>query len=179
MKGIILFAVSLAGSVALGLAIYLGAFKDVKLADETYGPIQLVAKPHVGAYHKIVPVIEEVEKWARANGEACHLSFGEYLDEVETVPEDRLKSNAGCFVEKDWSAGLPDGFTYREIPKRRYVTAEFEGAPSIGPIKVYPKANEFIESKGLENDGPVMEVYEILPEQKVRTKYFFPVRERS
>jgi len=193
----LLIATVLIAAVVLVLAfvVRLGGFKDVKLADEELGPLRTVAKVHVGAYHKAVPVIVEVETWAHNNGENCRLSVGEFLDDVETVPEDRLRSNGGCVVEKNWEASgpppdsgpspgpstrlpaLPEGFSYREIPRRRYVTAEFEGAPSIGPLKVYPKARRRIEEQGLVPDGPVIELYEVLPGEKVRTKYLFPVRE--
>lgn len=193
MKFLIASVLIAAFGLVFTLIVRLGGFKDVKLADEELGPLKTVSKVHVGAYHKIVPVIVEVETWARHNGENCRLSFGEFLDDVDSVPEDRLRSNGGCVVEKNWShesSGakphesheahesheLPEGFSYREIPRHRYVTAEFEGAPSIGPLKVYPKARRKIEEQGLVLDGPIIELYEVLPEEKVRTKYLFPVK---
>jgi AraC family transcriptional regulator len=158
------------------LLIRLGAFKDVLVTRGEAGPFLVVSKHHNGAYHKIVSVIEEVEAWAKKNGEPCRLSFGEYLDNVDLVEEDRLQSNAGCVVKKTWKNGLPEGFIFREWPKRQYVLAEFSGAPSIGPQKVYPKAKEFMVLNHLSADGPVVEMYEILPEQKILTKYYFPVK---
>lgn len=154
----------------------LGGYKDVAVSQTEAGPFKVVSKRHSGAYHKIVPVIEEVEKWARANGEPCKLSFGEYIDDPELVEEDRMQSNGGCVVEKEWTQGLPEGFTYRALPKRRFVFAEFDGAPSIGPLKVYPRAKDFIASSGLTLDGPVIEMYDIVSEKSVVTKYYFPVK---
>ena len=159
----------------MALLVYLGAFKSVSLSLSEAGPIRLVSKHHVGPYHKIVPTIEEVEDWAAKNGETCQTSFGEYLDDPDTTDEDRLKSNVGCLVTGDWSKSLPHGFDYREIPRRQYVIAEFEGAPSIGPFKVYPKAKEFIASSGLLTSGSVIELYERQKFQGLRTKYHFPV----
>lgn len=176
MKTLVAFVIAVVAGLVLSLMFRLGAFKSVALSESDAGPFKIVSKLHVGPYHKIVPVIEEVEKWARANNEPCKLSFGEFLDNIETVPEDRLKSNAGCIVEKEWKSGLPEGFEYREIPSRRYVLAEFEGAPSIGPQKVYPKAKEYISKHGLIAYGATIEMYEILPDSKIKTRYYFPVK---
>jgi effector-binding domain-containing protein len=125
-----------------------------------------------------MPTLEEVEKWAKENGEACKISFGEFIDDPDKVDEDRLRSNAGCVVEKTWDFVLPAGFGFREYPPRVYVVAEFDGAPSIGPFKVYPKTKDYIESHNYKLSGPVIEMYEILSEEKVRTTYLFPVEKK-
>ena len=44
------------------LCFYLGVFKPVTMDMGEFGPFHLVYKKHLGAYHKIVPVIEEVER---------------------------------------------------------------------------------------------------------------------
>jgi DNA gyrase inhibitor GyrI len=175
MKSIIAGTLAVIAALVLSLLVYLGAFKSVTIARETAGPFKQVYKQHVGAYHKIVPTLEEVETWAAKNNEPCEFSFGEYLDDPKLIDEDRLKSNAGCIVTRDWSAGLPEGFSYREIPTRDYVIADFDGAPSIGPYKAYPKATEFISAQGLEMMGAVTEVYKKLPNGGVHTRYYFPV----
>lgn len=179
MKGMIAAVLLFVVGLVIALYVHLGGFKSVTLTQTEEGPFKVISKQHIGAYHKIVPVIEEVEKWAKAHGETCHLSFGEYLDNVDTVPEDRLKSNGGCVVEKAWTSGLPEGFEYRELPRRQYIVAEFSGAPSIGPLKVYPKAQKEIKAKGLVLDGPVIEMYEIIPPKGVKTRYYFPVKPNS
>lgn len=176
MKSILLFVFITVLTLGLALAIYLGAFKKVEIAQAEAGPYRLVFKKHFGPYHKIVPVIEEVEKWAAAHSETCETSFGEYIDDPNVVAEDRLHSNGGCLVEKDWQGQLPEGFEYRELARRRYVIATFEGAPSIGPQKVYPKANEFMQQNSLAFDGPVIEMYKRLSGQGLETKYHFPVK---
>lgn len=176
MKGLVAFVFLTVVGLVLALAIYLGAFKDVTIAAQEAGPFKVVFKHHVGAYHKIVPDIEVVERWAVANGETCKISFGEYLDNPNTTDEDRLNSNGGCVVENDWSGKpLPDGLTYRELPRRLYVVAEFDGAPSIGPQKVYPRVEKFMTEKGLKHDGAVIELYERMPQAKLQTHYHFPV----
>ena len=190
MKYIILFTVLVVVGFIVSLFFRLGAFREVTIAVGDQGPLRVVYKVHIGAYHKIVPVIEEVEKWVKANGEHCRISFGEYIDDPANSVEDRMHSNGGCIVEKAWpqageSTGatppgspglLPPDFVYREIPSRTYVKAEFDGAPSIGPIKVYPRVKKFMKEKSLTPDGPVIETYEIMPGDKVVTRYLFPAK---
>ncbi len=175
MKYLVAFVVIFVVGLVLNLMMRLGSFKPVAIFEAEKGPIQIVFKKHVGAYHLIVPVIEEVEKWAKANGETCRLSFGEFLDDPDKTVEDRLRSNGGCIVEKKWDMGLPAGYGYREIPRHLYVQAEFEGAPSIGPIKVYPKVKDYISSHGYTQVGPTYEVYEITSPSSVKTTYDFPI----
>lgn len=160
-------------ALIVALLLHLGAFKPVTVAIEEAGPLRMVYKSHIGPYHKIVPTIEEVEKWAAANGEPCQISFGEYLDDPRIVDEDRLRSNGGCIVEGDWTDRLPEGFQFREVPRQEYVTAIFTGAPSISPYKVYPKAFKYMESMNLKQEGPILELYERLPNQGFRTRYLF------
>ncbi len=177
---------SLVGFVLLAIVVFigallmrLGAFKPVDLRTEEAGPFRVVYQKHTGAYHKIVPVIESVEKWAAQNkgpaSEPCQTSFGEYLDDPSAFEEDRLKSNGGCIVKADWSGKLPEGFAYKEIPRRLFVRAAFEGAPSIGPQKVYPRVAQFMIDNGLKQDGAVIEMYErVADSQQIKTHYFFP-----
>ena len=50
-------------AVIVGIVIYrTGVYKEVTILPGQQGPYLLVFKEHNGEYHKIVPVIEEVEK---------------------------------------------------------------------------------------------------------------------
>lgn len=157
------------------LAIHLGVFKPVTISMGEFGPFHLVYKKHLGAYHKIVPVIEDVERWVRTQGEACQISFGEYLDDPKRVEQDRLRSHGGCFVKKPIPS-LPSGFEQKELGRQFFIHAEFAGSPAIGPYKVYLKANQLMQDKGLVPNGPVYETYEILSDQKMKTNYYFSVK---
>ncbi|MNJ96674.1 Bacterial transcription activator, effector binding domain [compost metagenome] len=160
------------------LAYYLGAFKGVEVKDEVRGPYTMIYKVHTGPYHKIVSAIGAVEDWAKTQSLDCKLSFGQYFDNPDTQEEARLKSHGGCIVPAA-PASIPEEFKVEEIPARRYVTAVFEGSPGIGPMKVYPKANEYMEKHGLKMDGAVIEVYEIhdfAKKNAMTTTYLFPVK---
>lgn len=153
--------------------IHLGAYKEVDLKSQDLGPYKIVFSHHIGAYHKILESIEPVEKWSKENHVGCDLSFGEYLDDPENVTEERLQSNGGCIVSAE-PQHLPAEFSFREIPRRFYLTAEFDGAPSIGPMKVYPKAMKWILQNHYTLGGPVIEIYSI-NHAAVHTQYLFPL----
>ena len=160
----------------------MGAMKPVVITEENSGTLHVLAKDHLGAYHKIVPVISEVETWAKANGEPCVQSFGEYFDDPEKNDEDRLKSRGGCLLtttkeeaEKKWAGKLPPGFSIVTMDARAAVKAVFTGAPSLGPVKVYPKVFEFMKIKGLQSAGAVIEIYEYNQvTNEGTTTYLFP-----
>lgn len=161
---------------AFYLMNYLGVFKPVVISEKRAGPFQMLYKTHIGPYHKIVPLIEEVEKWSRSQGLDCKLSFGEYLDNPETTEEPRLRSRGGCIVDR-FPETLPEGFEKQSLPEKNYVTAVFEGSPGIGPMKVYPKAFEYIQEQRLTRDGEsVIEIYEIHSPESMTTTYYFPLK---
>jgi len=165
------------------LFIHLGAYKNVELVGQDLGPYKIVFSHHIGPYHKILESIEQVEKWAKENQVGCDLSFGEFLDDPEVVVEDRLQSNGGCIVASQ-PTNLPSHLNYREIPRKYYLTAEFDGAPSIGPLKVYPKAMKWIQTNHYVLGGPVIEIYSMTSgdpthagtaSASVHTRYLFPL----
>lgn len=164
---------------------YTGAFKSVLVAIDDRPSYHVIAKDFTGPYHKIVQSIEKVEKWAKANGLTCRLSFGEYFDDPRVVEEGRLKSRGGCLIdplkpeeEEKFSAlksQLPAEFKADEIPPTKAVVAIFEGAPGIGPLKVYPKAEDFIAEKHLQRKGSVIEIYEVFDRRSMQTTYIWPI----
>jgi AraC family transcriptional regulator len=154
---------------------YLGTFKPVIISEKNAGPFHLVYKSHVGAYHKIVPLIEEVEKWVKAQGLNCKLSFGEYLDDPRQTEEVRLRSLGGCLMPEPVTA-LPEGFEQKTLPERKYVVAVFEGSPGIGPLKVYPKVYQYLEDQKLSREDSVLEVYEVHSQEAMTTTYYFPIK---
>jgi effector-binding domain-containing protein len=155
---------------------YVGAFKPVVIEEKTAGPFAMIFKTHIGPYHKIVADIEDVETWAKAQGLDCHLTFGQYLDNPADTEESRLRSHGGCLLPALPSLTLPEGFSSQTVPENHYVTAIFEGSPGIGPMKVYPKVQDYIEEKRLKQDGAIIEVYNVHSQESMTTTYYFPVK---
>jgi effector-binding domain-containing protein len=178
MRLILFFMLVVVASFSGYLAHYLGAFKYVTVQTEDRGPYTMIYKVHNGPYHKITAAIGEVEDWAKTQGLDCRLSFGQYLDNPEQQEEARLRSHGGCIVSQK-PASVPEQFQMQELPTRKYVTAVFEGSPGIGPMKVYPKAAEYMKEHNLTQDGAVIEIYEIhdfAKKNAMTTNYLFPVK---
>lgn len=179
-------------AIGLGLLIfflyvfqYTGAFKSVNVAIDQRPAIEILYKQHMGAYHKIVSTIEEVETYAKSKGLICRLSFGEYFDDPGQVEEGRLRSRGGCVIDPLVPAEkvtiekirneFPEGIKFDTIPATRAVVALFDGAPGIGPMKVYPKADEFIKKEKLTRKNNVIEIYEVFDKNAVQTTYIWPI----
>jgi effector-binding domain-containing protein len=163
-------------TLAIWLVTYLGGFKPVDITESEMGPYKMIYKDHTGSYHTTVDAIEEVEAWARQKKIDCTESFGEYIDDANRVEEARLRSRGGCIV-KEVPEKLPPGLNVRTIPVRKYVVALFEGSPGIGPLKVYPKAENYMRERGLVMDGSVIEIYVIHSQKDMTTTYLFPLAE--
>lgn len=181
-------------AIALGFILfflylfqYTGAFKSVTINTDERGPYTIVFKEHTGPYHKIASVIENVEQWAKASGLKCRLSFGEYFDDPRIVEEGRLKSRGGCLIDplvkeeiekiESLKGNLPADYKIDVIPKTKAVVALFTGAPSIGPLKVYPAAEEFMDEHRLKRKGSIVEIYEVFDKNNMQTTYIWPLQD--
>lgn len=153
---------------------YTGLYKDVRIEVAEAGPFLILTKEHFGPYHKIVPNIEAVETWVKAQGKDCTRSLGQYFDHPDDVEQERLRSRGGCIVSEKIE-NAPSEFKYDTIPRQRYVIAVFEGAPGVGPIRVYPKVSEFMETKNFKAGKGLVEVYTVHSQKEVTTTYFFPI----
>lgn len=178
MRYMIVFVIFAMASFAVFLSNYLGAFKGVEISRAMQGPYKTVYLEHVGPYHKSSKVMERVEKFMKTQGVTCGRTFGEYLDDPRTVEEARLRSKVGCLVETV-PAELPEDFRSGEIEARNYVVAVFTGSPGIGPLKVYPRVNDFMLKENLKQSGAVIEIYEIhsiTEKNAMTTTYLFPAQ---
>lgn len=178
MKYVLLFVIAAIISFGVYLSTYLGAFKKVAISEGVQGPFKIVYIDHVGPYHKMNKDIEVVEKFFKAEGKPCGRTFGEYIDDPQIVEEARLRAKAGCIVETVPN-NLPADFKTGDFAAKNYVIAVFTGSPGIGPIKVYPKVDEYMKAKNLKQEGSVIEIYEIhsiTEKSAMTTTYLFPVK---
>lgn len=158
-----------------------GYFKDVAISTAQEGPFILVYQVHKGPYHKIIPVIESVEKYFADKGMACPLAFGLYLHNPDAVEHDRLVSHGGCAFpltqtegNVEWNALVKEsGFQTETLDRKEYVQAAFSGSPSLGPLKVYPAVEKWLSKYGYKKVGPVLELYQTLGPDAVTTRYLF------
>ena len=166
--------IALGLSLAVYLYFYLGFYKPVEIAIDQRGPLHFLYKAHTGPYHTIGPVISEVEKWALENKVGCEKTYGEYIDNPDAVDQDRLRSHGGCVLPGPLPAGFVSPYTYEVRDEKNYVVARFEGSPSIGPFKVYPKAVRYIEDHHLKVGEAIIETY-LIQGTAVTTEIMFPI----
>lgn len=171
------FALSTLTSLGLLVAylfIYLGGYKSVKIDKVLYPPLQMIYQIHTGPYYKIDSALEEIEKWAQQHQIACPQTFSEYLDDPDRVSEDRLRARVGCIVNQPVNP-LPDKFSYEAIAERWVIKAEFSGAPSISPIKVYPAVKKYLDEHRVKSSLPPLHIYQLDPTGQFSTHYLFPL----
>ena len=161
--------------LAVYLYAYLGYSRPVALGEEDREELHLIYKSHRGAYHQIGPTLREVEAWAAENRVPCPRTFAEFLDDPNAVDQDRLRSHVGCVTLVKPELSLPDGFVYEAKPARRYVVARFDGAPSIGPLKVYPKVVEYFDKQRMKMPVSNLEIY-LQDGRTFVTEFLFVIR---
>lgn len=167
----------------LYVAMYTGAFKPVSVGLDDRGPYSLIFKNHNGPYNEIIKPLETVEAWAKNNKIDCRFTFAEFFDNPTLVEEGRLRSRTGCLlelkneseIEKIKKVILPEEFKIEEFKKTKSVVAIFSGSPGIGPYKVYPQAEDFIQKNNLKTKGSVIEIYEIFGPKEMTTTFLWPV----
>lgn len=154
-----------------------GYFKPVSIASGDQGPFVLVYLEHKGPYHKIAPVIDDVEETFKENKQPCPMAFGRYLHDPDEVPHDRLRSHGGCLFpqlnEQIQKIAKDNDFTVETLEKKEYIVAHFEGSPSVGPLKVYPYVEDWLKKYGYQQVGPVIEIYQTLGPDSLHTRYLF------
>lgn len=165
---------SLALAMAIYLYFYLGWYKSPTFHGVAQQDFHLLYKVHHGPYHKIGSVLNEVESWARANGVSCPKTFGEFLDNPQTTAEDRLRSHVGCVLAEGEIVKTDSSIQQKEIKGQTFLRVSFDGSPSIGPMKVYPRVQEWFEKNQIPMPQTTIEVY--LPkDNSIITEYYFPV----
>lgn len=165
LSGLILMAITL----GIYLYFHLGVNQTVDIQIEELPEMHLIYKEHLGAYHLIANLIESIETTTALNQIPCSKTFGLYLDDPQGVESDRLRSLGGCLTNEA-NMQLPEGLNYKKLDPGYFVTARFSGSPAIGPMKVYPKIYEFIQSRGITAETSTMEIY-TLSDDKVHTQY--------
>lgn len=174
LKWFLLFTIS--GVIVFSITLYfkLGGYKAPTIElQRNQHQLQVIYKSHLGPYHKINDMIKSVEDWAFNNNVPCKQTFGEYLDIPGTIADERLRANAGC-VTTMTVENLPADIHQKSIPARDYIYASFEGSPAIGPFKVYPEVMDWAKEKRIQIDWPVIEIYNVIGPEKVKTEYLFP-----
>jgi hypothetical protein len=147
---------------------YIGFFSKVVIEEKQMGPFTLVYDEHKGDYKGTAKIQDNIY-YSLLNDykiETFH-GFGIYYDDPKTVPTEKLRSIAGCILEKSDYEKIETlkekGFKIKKIPKQNSVVVEFPFRNTFsiiaGIMKVYPKIEKYIEENNL-TKNEMMEIYD-------------------
>jgi AraC family transcriptional regulator len=179
MKWVGILVLSGIGGLVAYLYVYLGAYKELTVRVESYPALYLVAKSHIGPYHKIGALLEDIENKAKEIGLDCSTTFGKFLDNPQTTDEDRLRSLVGCALKSPPDLNLVAQLDAEvsEQPSGRFVYGKFKGSPAIGPFVVYPKLKQEAAKQRLALGSWALELYDLSRSGQIVTEYLLPVSE--
>ena len=164
-------------AIAIFVVYRTGYLEPVDIGSGSQGPFVLIYKQHTGPYHKIAPVIDEVERTFKEANIDCPMAFGRFLHDPNVVPHDRLESHGGCALPTTTNAvekfAKSNNYQIDRIDKKEYLVATFNGSPSVGPLRVYPEVEAWMNKYGYKNKGPVIELYQTTGPDSLTTRYLF------
>jgi effector-binding domain-containing protein len=158
--------------------VHVGGYKNVVVTQREIPSLSFVFAEHIGPYHEVSSVMDEVEAWLKERQISCVKTFGEYLDNPKSVEAKRLRSHVGCVVNIAQAPIDLGPYKFEMRPAGRYVQAKFDGSPAIGPLKVYPQMEDYIRDHHLAVDPSAIEIYTMTGD-KVATEYLMLIKSVS
>jgi effector-binding domain-containing protein len=152
---LIIFLTAVFGGV--GIAYYLGAFTKPVIHATTSPPLHIAYLDHIGPYDEIEDSIEKVAEELHKAGTLASVPFGLLLDEVGSVPREKMRSKAGYII--DPGAFVPGSLREEVLPSRDVVLATFEGSALIGSYKSYEGMKDWATFHGYVLQMPALEIY--------------------
>jgi hypothetical protein len=152
---------------------YYGGFRSLKIQIAEQGGEFVVYDTIIGDYRQSGVIMDKVY-YALLNDYKIetYKGFGKYYDNPKKVEKSKLRSESGCIIEpKDVETAKASGlFKTQVLPKQRYIVAEFpyKGKMSVifSLMKVYPALSKFCTMNGFNEEGAIIEIYDI-PHKKV------------
>jgi hypothetical protein len=153
---------------------YYGGFKKINVSVSKSGGDILIYEKIQGDYKQSGVIMDKIY-YALLNEDNVETfkGFGIYYDNPKKVEKSKLRSEAGCILEKKDIDKLPmleNKYTIRTFPEKEYIITEFpyKGKASIffGIMKVPPALNKYAKLNGYKEDSPVMEIYDV-PNNKI------------
>lgn len=155
-------------------SIYYGVFKKVVIELKTQGGETLVYQEVKGDYRQSAAVSDNVYYTLLNDFKiTTYKGFGIYYNIPGTVPVDEMKSDVGSILEEsdlDRVKEVEGKFLVKKYPRKEYIVTEFpiKGKLSflIGVFKVYPVLNKYSRDNNFNENGSVMEIWDI-PNKKI------------
>ena len=148
---------------------YYGGFKKINISVSKSGGEVLIYEKIQGDYRQSGVIMDKIYN-SLLNDDKIETfkGFGIYYDNPQKVEKSKLRSEAGCVLEKmdiDKLPILENKYTIRTFPEKEYIITEFpyKGKISIffSIMKVYPALNKFANQNGYNEESPVMEIYDV------------------
>ncbi|MCC5928012.1 MAG: hypothetical protein JJU28_02095 [Cyclobacteriaceae bacterium] len=145
MKTLII-VVFLASTVIFLFLAYMSVFKKIEIRQKQEGDYVLAGKKFTGPYHKIAPVMDEVDRLLREKGINCVKGAAIFYDNPKETPKEQCRSFAANVIEKDHLSRLQEiksmGLEVIIIERQNSLVAEFPIrnvlSYMLGPMKIYP-----------------------------------------
>ena len=173
MKIALIIIVVIAG-ILLAIYTWLGGFKKIWFSTMETGGEALVYESHTGDYKNVGKTIDK-QYYALLNDEKvkCFRGFGIYYDNPQKVEKEKLRAEVGNILENptpEILAQLTSKYNIKTLEKQQFLITEFpyknQMSIIIGIMKVYPALNQYIRENNLNEEGFVMEIYDV-PGKKI------------
>jgi hypothetical protein len=163
--------------IAVGLlAVYawLGSFTKVQFSVQQAGGEVLVYEPYTGDYKNAGKIMDKMY-YALLNEEKveCFRGFGIYYDNPQQVEKSKLRSDVGNILEEptpELLEKLESKYNIKTLDRQQFVVTEFpyknQMSIVMGIMKVYPALNRYCKENQINENGFVMEIYDV-PGKKI------------
>jgi len=163
--------------IAIGLlAVYawLGGFKKVQFSVQEAGGEVLAYESHTGDYKNVGKIMDKMY-YALLNEEKveCFRGFGIYYDNPQQVEKSKLRSDVGNILENptpELLEKLEKKYNIKTLDRQKFVVAEFpyknQMSVVMGIMKVYPALTRYCKENQNNENGFVMEIYDV-PGKKI------------
>jgi len=149
--------------------IYFGGFQKINISISKTGGETLIYETIKGDYKQSGVIMDKIyNTLLKEDKIETYKGFGIYYDNPQKVEKEKLRSEAGCVLENkdmDQLKNIENKYTTRIFPNKEYITTTFPYKGKLSLIfsimKVYPALNKFAIKNGYNENGAVMEIYDI------------------
>ncbi|MFW5687527.1 MAG: GyrI-like domain-containing protein [Bacteroidota bacterium] len=162
------------GAVLLAVYAWMGGFKKIKFTVQDAGGETVVYESHTGDYKRVGKVMDKMY-YALLNEEnvECYRGFGIYYDNPQVVEKDKLRADVGNILEDpapEILERLAGKYNIKTLERQKFLVAEFpyknQFSIVMGIMRVYPALNRYVRDNQLNEEGYVMEIYDV-PGKKI------------
>lgn len=155
-------------------AWFFGAFKRLIVEEKEAGGETIVFEEITGEYMQSGSVMDKIyHSLLNEDKIKTFKGFGRYFDNPKKVEKEKLRSEAGCILERKDLAKLPElkkKYSVKKLPREKFIITEFpyrnKASVFFGLLKVYPVLSKYAVAKGYKEDTAVTEVYDV-PKGKI------------